>query len=42
MACALGFPELASHNAFIKDLDELVPPVIDSEWNVRIDVPVTF
>jgi hypothetical protein len=23
MACALGFPELASHNPFIKDLDEL-------------------
>src|ERR1700738_3686927 len=23
MACALGLPELASHNPFIKDLDEL-------------------
>jgi hypothetical protein len=23
MACALGLPELASHNPFIRDLDEL-------------------
>jgi hypothetical protein len=23
MVCALGFPELVSHNTFIKDLDEL-------------------